>query len=98
MLSHAQPKPCFLPETAKVLNTKREPRGAARPREHKPQPTAPPSSLYRGAPYNMSRPAPERKGKNSGEVSRKEEGEWKGRRDGAARMFQPADFNPSGPR
>lgn len=77
------PKPRFLPKTAKVPNTKQEPRGAADPVQHKTQTSAITTihSPHGRMPYAISRLTLLRKGKTQ-EVPRKEEGEWKGRRDG----------------
>lgn len=77
------PKPRFLPKTAKVPNTKQEPRGAADPVQHKTQTSAITTihSPHGRVPYAISRLTLLRKGKTQ-EVPRKEEGEWKGRRDG----------------
>lgn len=82
------PKPRFLPKTAKVPNTKQEPRGTADPVQHKTQTSAITTihSPHGCVPYAISRLTLQRKGKTQ-EVPRKEEGEWKGRRDGQQACF-----------
>lgn len=71
-------KPRFLPETTEVLNTKQGHGGAAQP--HGAQTSL--RCLHGARLLRL-----ERKGKTPGEVWRKEEGEWRGRRDGGSTHF-----------
>lgn len=71
-------KPRFLPETTEVLNTKQGHGGAAQP--HGAQTSL--RCLHSARLLRL-----ERKGKTPGEVWRKEEGEWRGRRDGGSTHF-----------
>lgn len=74
-------QPRFLPQTSKVLNTKQGHGGAAQPEEHKPHCAASSEQPHGQAPQAGE------EGKNPREGWRKEEGEWKGRRDVGAAAF-----------
>ena len=86
-------KPRFLPETSKVPNTKRGPRGAAQPRAVQ----NPPHCLHRAA-FIAKLLTLERKGKAQGKHKERKKVNGKEGGMGVAHPFQPVDFNPSRPK